>query len=254
MAELTRRATALIKEMLTADGKLPAYNEDVVRQAVAQLNMHQQSIQRIVECVRASRAARVRPWELSAEHKQQQDRERRQRQQQQQQQEPGEASDGGAAEQQPDEGGDDALPWKDKPELAGAVMVHHAACLKLKRILLTYHKMRADVLVKVRWQQRFLSADVKENMSPQEQQFYSDYDAALNRYMGHEGVGMDLTLDLTPPKDANVRVMVLRDAGSIACSHSASVPLVRGSVHNLRCSEAEHLVRMGVLRVLDPNA
>jgi hypothetical protein len=26
MAELTRRATTLIKEMLTADGKLPVYN------------------------------------------------------------------------------------------------------------------------------------------------------------------------------------------------------------------------------------
>lgn len=59
--------------------------------------------------------------------------------------------------------------------------------------------------------------------------------------------------DLTPPKDANVRVMVLRDHGSITFSHSASVPLVKGSVHNLKCSEAEHLVRMGVLQVLDPN-
>lgn len=59
--------------------------------------------------------------------------------------------------------------------------------------------------------------------------------------------------DLTPPKDANVRVMVLQDHGSISLSHSACVPLVKGSVHNLKCSEAEHLVRMGVLQVLDPN-
>jgi hypothetical protein len=63
-----------------------------------------------------------------------------------------------------------------------------------------------------------------------------------------------LLQDLTPPKDASVRVIVVRDHGSISCSHSASVPLVKGSVHNLRCSEAEHLVRLGVLRVLDPNA
>lgn len=59
--------------------------------------------------------------------------------------------------------------------------------------------------------------------------------------------------DLTPPKDSNVRVMVLQDHGSIALSHSACVPLVKGSVHSLKCSEAEHLVRMGVLQVLDPN-
>jgi hypothetical protein len=47
--------------------------------------------------------------------------------------------------------------------------------------------------------------------------------------------------------------MVMRDHGSIALSHSACVPLVKGSVHNLKCSEAEHLVRMGVLQVLDAN-
>lgn len=62
-----------------------------------------------------------------------------------------------------------------------------------------------------------------------------------------------LLQDLTPPKDTNVRVMVVRDHGNIALSHSASVPLVRGSVHNLKCSEAEHLVRLGVLQVLDTN-
>lgn len=34
----------------------------------------------------------------------------------------------------------------------------------------TCRKMRADCLLKVRWQQRMLRADVKENMSPNEQQ------------------------------------------------------------------------------------
>lgn len=41
---------------------------------------------------------------------------------------------------------------------------HHLYCVWLCR------KMRVDCLLKVRWQQRMLRADVKENMSPQEQQ------------------------------------------------------------------------------------
>eukprot|EP00879_Flechtneria_rotunda_P024339 GHRR01025797.1.p1 GENE.GHRR01025797.1~~GHRR01025797.1.p1 ORF type:complete len:102 (+),score=31.32 GHRR01025797.1:1260-1565(+) len=80
-------------------------------------------------------------------------------------------------------------------------------------------------------------------------QFYTSYDTALRQYMA----GLDLTLDMTPPKDVNVRVMVLKDGGSRALSHSLNVPLIPGSVHNLKCSDAEQLVRQGVLQVLDSN-
>ena len=59
--------------------------------------------------------------------------------------------------------------------------------------------------------------------------------------------------DLYPPKDACVKVRVLRSHGSMALSHSAKVSLVKGSVHNMQCSEAEPLIRKGVLQVLDAN-
>ncbi len=59
--------------------------------------------------------------------------------------------------------------------------------------------------------------------------------------------------DLYPPKDACVKVRVLRNHGSMALSHSAKVSLVKGSVHNMQCSEAEPLIRKGVLQVLDAN-
>lgn len=86
MAELTRRATTLIKEMLTADGKLPVYNvwgqagwenstrpcsgwclrwqgcclpgclrrllqEEVVRQVVQQVESHQNSMTQVIRSV-----------------------------------------------------------------------------------------------------------------------------------------------------------------------------------------------------------
>jgi hypothetical protein len=59
--------------------------------------------------------------------------------------------------------------------------------------------------------------------------------------------------DLHPPKDACVKVRVLRNHGQMALSHSAKVSLVKGSVHNMQCSEAEPLIRKGVLQVLDAN-
>ena len=61
------------------------------------------------------------------------------------------------------------------------------------------------------------------------------------------------TQDLHPPKDACVKVRVLRSHGSMALSHSAKVALVKGSVHSMQCSEAEPLIRKGVLQVLDGN-
>ena len=45
----------------------------------------------------------------------------------------------------------------------------------------------------------------------------------------------------------------MRSHGSVALSHSARVSLVKGSVHNMQCSEAEPLIRKGVLQVLDAN-
>lgn len=45
----------------------------------------------------------------------------------------------------------------------------------------------------------------------------------------------------------------MKDHGSLSLSQSAKVELVKGSVHNVQCSEAEHLIRLGVLQVLDPN-
>lgn len=42
----------------------------------------------------------------------------------------------------------------------------------------------------------------------------------------------------------------MRALGSVALSHSNRVNLVKGAVHELQCSEAEPLIRKGVLQVL----
>eukprot|EP00775_Hariotina_reticulata_P008383 gene8383-8567_t len=222
MANLTRKATSLIRDMITADGRLPVYNEDAVRQAVLQIHSHQEGIAYIIS-------------EFQKAHEQ------RRRQQQQQQ-----------GSQQNDSEVHSLPDWSKSPEHAAAIVVHHETILRLKRILCTYTKMRADVLIKVRWHARLLPESLKDNMSPQELQFWWEYDDMLNKYMGptEAGVGLDLTLDAYPPKGTHVDVMVLQDLGSFAFAHSMCVPLIKGSVHNIKAIEAEHMVRHGLLEAI----
>eukprot|EP00877_Chromochloris_zofingiensis_P007863 jgi/Chrzof1/332/Cz01g11210.t1 len=145
--------------------------------------------------------------------------------------------------------------WTQQTDKAAAVAIYHDLIMRLKRILLTYMKMRADSLNDIRWDQRRLPKDIREKLSPAEVDFYQEYDRNLKTFMGHteDGINMDLTLDLYPPKDSQVKVRVMKDHGSLSLSQSAKVELVKGSVHNVQCSEAEHLIRLGVLQVLDPN-
>jgi hypothetical protein len=57
--------------------------------------------------------------------------------------------------------------------------------------------------------------------------------------------------DACPPKGTHINVMVLHDLGSFAFAHSMCVPLIKGSVHNIKAIEAEHMVRHGLLEVMD---
>lgn len=56
-----------------------------------------------------------------------------------------------------------------------------------------------------------------------------------------------------PPKDATIKVQVMRDHGVLAMSHSSRVGLSKGSVHCMQLPEAEPLIRQGVLQPLDAN-
>ena len=60
---------------------------------------------------------------------------------------------------------------------------------------------------------------------------------------------MDITSDLSPPKQLMVEVRVLVDCGEIM-TETGSVNLSKGTQHSLRRTEVEHLVRQGLLEEL----
>ena len=85
-------------------------------------------------------------------------------------------------------------------------------------------------------------------LSPAELDYFSAYNRLVSDY--NESVGLDLTSDLEPPKDLNVEVrVVVPDLGEIM-TDGGPVALELGSVHFLRRSDVEFLIRLGHLEMI----
>eukprot|EP00898_Chlorokybus_atmophyticus_P004232 jgi/Chlat1/480/Chrsp103S01076 len=134
---------------------------------------------------------------------------------------------------------------------AAAVLIHHDALLRNKRCLLGYHMHRVDTLRELRWQLgSALPEHVEANTCEAEREFYTSYDRILAEYMRDAsagGIGLDLTLDATPPKDPHIEVRVLEEAGEVFSQEKGTVHLEAGTVHFLRRDEVEPLIAQGLL-------
>ena len=113
-----------------------------------------------------------------------------------------------------------------------------------------------------------LPPDISAALSPSERDFFSAYNrraprraggsaaadvafATLRRllgaYMGRGGVGLNLTLDPSPPKAQKVEVRCLVDAGTIY-TRDGEISLRARSVHYMWRDEAQPLIAEGVLQ------
>ena len=69
----------------------------------------------------------------------------------------------------------------------------------------------------------------------------------LGAYMGRGGVGLNLTLDPSPPKAQKVEVRCLVDAGTVY-TRDGEITLRARSVHYMWRDEAQPLIAEGVLQ------
>jgi len=60
-------------------------------------------------------------------------------------------------------------------------------------------------------------------------------------------VPLDLTVDLTPPKELFIEVRCQRDFGAVMLPESGEVNLQKNTTHLLRRSEVDHLIKQGVV-------
>jgi len=97
----------------------------------------------------------------------------------------------------------------------------------------------------LRWQTgAVIPGHLRPNLSSAERSYFSKYDRLLSQYMSR--AQLDLTSDLTPPKSMLVEVVVLKSVGEVM-TESGSIRLRQGERHLLKRSDAEQMIRQGVL-------
>ncbi|GAQ88284.1 hypothetical protein KFL_004150080 [Klebsormidium nitens] len=135
------------------------------------------------------------------------------------------------------------------PKDGAAVAIHHESILRNKRCLLAYANTRAEKVRALRWQLgAVLPENVSEKLSAAERDCFKAYDKLLGEYMGTgpDGIGIDLTVDMLPPKDPYIECQVLRDAGAMLLDDKV-VHLVPHTRHFIKRAEAEPLIAQGIL-------
>ncbi|KAK2182249.1 hypothetical protein NP493_359g02025 [Ridgeia piscesae] len=134
--------------------------------------------------------------------------------------------------------------------LFSAIQIRHSALERNKRCLLAYLAGRLNYVRETRWQfGSVLPAEVKQNLSEPELQWFNKYSKCLANYMSSIGGhgGLDLTQDVKPPKTLYIEVRCLTDHGEFETQDGSIVLLKKNSQHFMLRSECEHLVRQGFL-------
>lgn len=135
------------------------------------------------------------------------------------------------------------------------------------RCLLAYHHNRLSILRTMRWEfGSVLPADIKVNMSSEEVEWFSKYSRNLAKYMRSIGMrknakhslfswqnvvgeeGLNLGLDLRPPKALYIEVRCLVDYGKFELSDGTVLLLKKDSRHYLPRTECEELITQGVFQ------
>lgn len=129
-----------------------------------------------------------------------------------------------------------------------SVRVMFAIIQRNVRCLLAYHYNRLMFIKNMRWEfGSIIPPEMKANMSASEIEWMSSYSNNLTRYMRSLGEnGMNLQIDLKPPKSVYIDVKCLVDYGTLELSDGTVVLLKKNSMHYLPRVECEDLIRRGV--------
>jgi GINS complex subunit 1 len=94
---------------------------------------------------------------------------------------------------------------------------------------------------------------IAEKITPTESNYYKEYLLLLDEYgkscaaSNESSTVVDLTVDLTPPKELFIEVRIKKDYGSIMLPESGEVLLHKNTTHLLRRSEVDHLIKQGIV-------
>jgi GINS complex subunit 1 len=130
-------------------------------------------------------------------------------------------------------------------EYLPGVTIREASIKRSKRCVLAYLHHRFEFVRDVWWDMAGVVPDfLKSAMSPEELESLDEYGAAVRTYQ--EECGVSLLTDLQPPAELQTRVVVLQDCGDVM-THYGPVKLDKGARYVLRRSDAEVLIRQGLV-------
>jgi len=155
---------------------------------------------------------------------------------------------------------DPTFDREDETNLALPLVINQTMKRNI-RCSLAYLSTRLDRLHRVGWESgKSMPDHIKEKISPEEHDYYKQYLAMLDEYgqscsgagegsaLGHNANSfVDLTIDLTPPKELFIEVRIKQDYGSIMLPESGEVLLQKNTTHVLRRSEVDHLIKQGIV-------
>ncbi|KAL1509423.1 hypothetical protein ABEB36_004164 [Hypothenemus hampei] len=135
-------------------------------------------------------------------------------------------------------------------ELYPTLRVGVAAVKRNVRCLMAYHYNRLRTLRTMRWEfGSVLPPDVKANLNSNEIEWFSKYSRSLTKYMMSLGdEGLNLGVNLRPPKSLYIEVRCLVDYGKYELSDGTVLLLKKDSRHFLPRSECEELITQGVFQ------
>ena len=153
-----------------------------------------------------------------------------------------------------------------------------SAILRNRQCLLAYVNRRNHMLMQMRWNMgavipedtryahSFISAAsvaplvrgvarcllflplLRQKLAPHEFTFFSEYDSMLSKYFRE--TKLDLTTDISPPASLLVRVRCLQDHPPIFTEWCGSITISKDMLVTMRHSDAEPLIRTGVVELM----
>ncbi|EAL62807.1 GINS complex subunit 1 [Dictyostelium discoideum AX4] len=136
---------------------------------------------------------------------------------------------------------------KKEPFYLQHAITFHNSINRDKRCILAYLNERLNRIKEYRWSsgQSLLPDQLKERLSQNEIQFFSEYDKILTEY--NSKVGLDLTIDPQPPKELYIEVRVIKELGEVVLNSGCTVNLNLNTTHFLKRSDITNLVKNGSL-------
>ena len=96
---------------------------------------------------------------------------------------------------------------------------------------------------------KHLPPHILAELSPSEVNYFNQYvesiDAVSKEYA--QFTALDLTVDMNPPKELFIEVRVKKEYGQVVLPESGEVNLKKNTTHFLRRSEADQLIKQGIL-------